>query len=179
MPHLHLSLQSGDDLILKRMKRRHSRKQVFELCESLKSFRPDLTFGADIIVGFPTETDKQFLNTVELVKKIDFSNVHVFPYSPKKGTPASRMPQVEEEKRKERASILRQTSKRILHRKLNKKIGKSATILFESFKNSYTNEYFRVKLTKLEGKTPPESGKILSVRLIKRQNESLLAEINQ
>ncbi len=179
MPHLHLSLQSGDDLILKRMKRRHSRKQVFELCESLKSFRPDLTFGADIIVGFPTETDKQFLNTVELVKKIDFSNVHVFPYSPKKGTPASRMPQVDEEKRKERASILRQTSKRILHRKLNKKIGKSATILFESFKNSYTNEYFRVKLTKLEGKTPPESGKILSVRLIKRQNESLLAEINQ
>ncbi|MFL2661032.1 MAG: tRNA (N(6)-L-threonylcarbamoyladenosine(37)-C(2))-methylthiotransferase MtaB [Alphaproteobacteria bacterium] len=179
MPHIHLSLQSGDDLILKRMKRRHSRKQVIELCRSLKSFRPELTFGADIIVGFPTETDKQFSNTLDLVETINFSNVHVFPYSPKKGTPASRMPQVDEEKRKERATILRQTSKRILHSHLNRKIGKSATILFESTKNSYTNEYFKVKLTKFKGKFPPESGEILNVKLLQRQNEALIAEIKQ
>ena len=179
MPHIHLSLQSGDDLILKRMKRRHSRKQVIELCRSLKTFRPELTFGADIIVGFPTETDKQFSNTIDLVKTIDFSNVHVFPYSPKKGTPASRMPQVEKEKRKKRASILRQTSEKILHSKLNKEIGKSATILFESFKNSYTNEYFKVKLTNFEGKIPPQSGKIFNVKLLQRQNDTLIAEIKK
>lgn len=179
MPHIHLSLQSGDDLILKRMKRRHSRSQVIELCEKLKSLRPELTFGADVIVGFPTETYKQFLNTIDLIKIIEFSNVHVFPYSPKKGTPASRMPQVDEEKRKERASVLRQTSKSILKRKLDKKIGKSATILFESIKNSYTNEYFKVRLKNFRGKILPKSGKILNVKLLQRYNELLIAEINQ
>ena len=134
LPHIHLSLQSGDDLILKRMKRRHNSDDVIKLCKELKSSRSVFTFGADVIVGFPTETDGNFFNTLNLIKACDFSNVHVFPYSPKDGTPASRMPQVDENVKKQRAEFLRKESKKILINKLNKEIGKSTTILFESFK---------------------------------------------
>jgi threonylcarbamoyladenosine tRNA methylthiotransferase MtaB len=107
MPHLHLSLQAGDDMILKRMKRRHSRDDVLRLCDRARSLRPDIVFGADIIAGFPTETDAMFENTYELVERCGLTWLHVFPYSARKGTPAARMPQVPGEVRRLRAERLR------------------------------------------------------------------------
>lgn len=108
MPHLHISLQAGDDMILKRMKRRHSRADVIEFCDKVRKLRPDMVFGADIIAGFPTETDDMFANTLALVKEANLQYLHVFPYSPREGTPAAKMPQVESSIRKERAKLLRQ-----------------------------------------------------------------------
>ena len=107
-PHFHLSIQSGDNLILKRMGRRHSREDVINLCHKIRALRPEATFGADFICGFPTETDDQFANTVKLVKEAGINKLHVFPYSERSGTPAALMPQVPVETRKERAKILRQ-----------------------------------------------------------------------
>lgn len=107
-PHFHFSVQSGDNLILKRMKRRHSREDVINLCQKLRQVRPQSTFGADFICGFPTETDEQFQNTVKLVQEAGINKLHVFPYSERPGTPAALMPQVPVEIRKQRALILRQ-----------------------------------------------------------------------
>ncbi len=178
LPHIHLSLQSGDDLILKRMKRRHNRNDVINLCKELKASRSEFTFGADVIVGFPTETDKHFLNTLNLIKSCNFSNVHVFPYSPRDGTPASRMPQVDENVKKRRADFLRKESKKILVNKLKEQIGKSTTILFESFKKSYTDGYFQVKvISPLNPKLHPKSGSLVSVNLISKQDNFLIAEL--
>jgi threonylcarbamoyladenosine tRNA methylthiotransferase MtaB len=108
MPHLHLSLQAGDDMILKRMKRRHSRAQSIALVHRLKSQRPELAIGADLIAGFPTETDEMFLNTLALVEEADLVFGHIFPYSPRQGTPAARMPQVPPAMAKDRALRLRE-----------------------------------------------------------------------
>ena len=94
MPHLHLSLQSGDDMILKRMKRRHSRADAIAFCAQVRRLRPDIAFGADIIAGFPTETEAMFARSLDLVDECDLTFLHVFPYSPRPGTPAARMPQV-------------------------------------------------------------------------------------
>ncbi len=94
MPHLHLSLQAGDDLILKRMKRRHSRADAIGFCAALRAARPDIVFGADFIVGFPTETEEMFARTLALVEQCGLTHLHVFPYSPRPGTPAALMPQV-------------------------------------------------------------------------------------
>ncbi len=107
MPHLHLSMQAGDDMVLKRMKRRHLRQDLFDVCKRARQLRPDMVFGADIIAGFPTETDEMFENTLNAVKECDVTFLHVFPYSPRKGTPAARMPQVDGVVRKKRAKILR------------------------------------------------------------------------
>ena len=107
-PHFHFSIQSGDNMVLKRMKRRHSREDVIRLTEELRQARPEATFGADFICGFPTETDEQFNNTVKLVHEAGINKLHVFPYSERPGTPAAKMPQVPVEIRKERARILRQ-----------------------------------------------------------------------
>ena len=176
LPHLHLSLQSGDNLILKRMKRRHNRNQVINLCKKVRSIRPEFTFGADVIVGFPTETENNFLQTLNLIKLCDFSNVHVFPYSSKEGTPASRMPQVCEKIKKERVKILRAESNKILYGQLNKVIGKSTSILFESLKKSYTDEFFKVKLIESD-KIMSRSGSLLNVKITSRQNDTLIAKI--
>ena len=175
LPHLHLSLQSGDNLILKRMKRRHNREEVIKLCNDLSSVRSDFTFGADIIVGFPTETNQMFKNTLELIETCEFTNVHIFPYSPKDGTPASKMPQIKEEEKKLRVEILRNKCKDILHQKLNKEIGKSSSILFESHKMSYSDGYFKVK-TK-ESKNSIKPGSIANVKIVSRQGDSLIAEL--
>ncbi len=94
MPHLHLSLQSGDDMILKRMKRRHSRQDAIDFCAQVRRLRPDIALGADIIAGFPTETEEMFARSLDLVEECDLTFLHVFPYSPRPGTPAARMPQV-------------------------------------------------------------------------------------
>ena len=107
MPHLHLSLQSGDDMILKRMKRRHLRDQSIAFCEDVRRLRPDIVFGADIIAGFPTETEAMFENSLSIVDACGLTHLHVFPYSPRKGTPAARMPQLERKLVKERAARLR------------------------------------------------------------------------
>ena len=107
MPHLHLSLQSGDNMILKRMKRRHSREHTIEFCDMLRAKRPDMVFGADIIAGFPTETDEMFENSMKIVDECGLTYLHVFPYSPRPGTPAAKMPAVEQSVVKRRAALLR------------------------------------------------------------------------
>lgn len=107
-PHFHLSVQAGDNLILKRMKRRHTREDVINLCNKIREFRPEATFGSDFICGFPTESDENFQNTVKLVEEAKITKLHVFPYSERQGTPAALMPQVPVEVRKERARILRE-----------------------------------------------------------------------
>ena len=175
LPHLHLSLQSGDNLILKRMKRRHNREEVIKLCHDLRLVRSDFTFGADIIVGFPTETNQMFKNTLELIETCEFTNVHIFPYSPKDGTPASKMPQIKEEEKKLRVEILRNKCKDILHQKLNKEIGKSSSILFESHKMSYSDGYFKVKT--MESKNSIKPGSMANVKIVSRQGDSLIAEL--
>ena len=175
LPHLHLSLQSGDNLILKRMKRRHNREEVIKLCHDLSLVRSDFTFGADIIVGFPTETNQMFKNTLELIETCEFTNVHIFPYSPKDGTPASKMPQIKEDEKKLRVEILRNKCKDILHQKLNKEIGKSSSILFESYKMSYSDGYFKVKT--MESKNSIKPGSIANVKIVSRQGDSLIAEL--
>ncbi len=107
-PHFHLSIQSGDNMVLKRMKRRHTREDVISLCHKIRAIRPEATFGADFICGFPTETDEQFQNTIKLVHDAGINKLHVFPYSERSGTPAALMPQVPVEIRRERARLLRQ-----------------------------------------------------------------------
>ena len=124
MPHLHLSMQSGDDLILKRMGRRHSFNQVLSACQKIKEKRPDFIFGGDFITGFPTETEEMFLNTVRFVKEADIKLLHVFPYSVRPDTPAAKMPMVEMQDRKKRAAFLRKIGDELLVDYLDKQIGK-------------------------------------------------------
>ncbi len=133
MPHLHFSLQSGDDLILKRMKRRHSCQDFIKLCQQLKQARPEFTFGADFITGFPTETDEMFRNTLTLAQECDLLWLHVFPYSPRQGTPSARIPdQIAVSLRKQRAKLLREQAQNRLSDHLMRQIGKEMTILMES-----------------------------------------------
>ena len=143
MPHIHLSVQSGDDLILKRMKRRHLRSDVIKLCEELKSKRPNITFGADFIIGFPTEKEENFKNTLALITRCKFSNVHFFPFSPKKGTPAERMPQVDIKKIKNRMTVARSHAVEVQKKLMQSSIGQKVNILFESMLQSYTDNFFK------------------------------------
>src|SRR5690606_16159819 len=131
MPHLHLSLQAGDNMILKRMKRRHSREDAIRFTERLRAARPEVAFGADIIAGFPTETEEMFENSLRLVDECDLTYLHVFPYSERKGTPAARMPQVDKAVRKERAARLRARGRERLDRFLDRRIGSIAHVLVE------------------------------------------------
>jgi threonylcarbamoyladenosine tRNA methylthiotransferase MtaB len=147
MPHLHLSLQSGDDLILKRMKRRHTRKDAIDFCTSLRRLRPDIIFGADIIAGFPTETAEMFASSLELVDECDLTFLHVFPYSPRPGTPASRMPQVAGEEIKNRASRLRAAGEAALRRRLNSEIGARRQVLIESATQGRTEHFLPVAIS--------------------------------
>ncbi len=152
MPHLHISLQSGDDIILKRMKRRHSKKEAIEFCNKAKKFRPNITFGADLIVGFPTENDKMFNNTLKMVSDCDLVYLHVFPYSIRNGTPASKMPQVPNEVKKIRSKILRNLGHQKLSSYLYTLVGKTKKILIEKNIEKYsigrTQEYANVKVNK-------------------------------
>jgi threonylcarbamoyladenosine tRNA methylthiotransferase MtaB len=131
MPHLHLSVQSGDDMILKRMKRRHARKDTIEFCETARRLRPDIAFGADFIAGFPTETDEMFENTVNLVREAGLSYLHVFPFSARKGTPAARMPQLDRRVVKARAMRLRATGLNAVDRRLKSLVGSQQDVLVE------------------------------------------------
>jgi threonylcarbamoyladenosine tRNA methylthiotransferase MtaB len=131
MPHLHLSLQSGDDLILKRMKRRHSRADAIAFCAAMRSARPDIALGADFIVGFPTETEEMFAQTLDVVEACGLAHLHVFPFSPRPGTPAARMPQLPGAVVKERAARLRAVGDAALARHLEAQRGKRLAVLTE------------------------------------------------
>jgi threonylcarbamoyladenosine tRNA methylthiotransferase MtaB len=146
MPHLHLSLQSGDDMILKRMKRRHGRDDAIRFCHETRALRPDIVFGADLIAGFPTETDAMFANTLDIVADCDLTFLHVFPFSPRKGTPASRMPQLPRPLIKERAARLRQAGQAALCHHLQRATGTIQPVLIETPEFGRTETFVPVKL---------------------------------
>ncbi|TYO62211.1 tRNA (N(6)-L-threonylcarbamoyladenosine(37)-C(2))-methylthiotransferase MtaB [Bradyrhizobium hipponense] len=146
MPHLHLSLQSGDDMILKRMKRRHSRSDAIAFCDQVRRLRPDVAFGADIIAGFPTETEEMFSRSLDLVEECGLTFLHVFPYSPRPGTPAARMPQVAGPEIKHRARRLRAAGEEALRQRLQAEIGARRDVLIESESQGRTEHYLPVAI---------------------------------
>jgi len=148
MPHLHLSLQHGDDLILKRMKRRHSRTDAIKFCKEARKVRPEITFGADIIAGFPTETDEHFENSVNLIEDCGLTWLHIFPYSPREGTPAARMPQVNGKQIKRRAAVLRDLGAKRIQSHLSSQLGKDHSILMENTYMGRTEQFTEVKFDK-------------------------------
>jgi len=156
MPHLHLSLQAGDDMILKRMKRRHSRADAIAFCEKVRKLRPDIVFGADFIAGFPTETEEMFENTMRLVEDCGLTWLHVFPYSPRPGTPAARMPQVDGGVRKERAARLRALGGAAEARTLASLVGREVAVLVEKDDLGRTEHFAEIRLG-----TPRTPGSIL------------------
>jgi threonylcarbamoyladenosine tRNA methylthiotransferase MtaB len=145
MPHLHISLQAGDDMILKRMKRRHLRHDAIMFTEKVRQLRPDMVFGADIIAGFPTETEAMFENTLALVKETHLLYLHVFPYSARSGTPAAKMPQVPLTVRKERAAILRHAGEENLRSFLQHKVGHHAQVLIEKEGFGHSEQFCDVR----------------------------------
>jgi threonylcarbamoyladenosine tRNA methylthiotransferase MtaB len=147
MPHLHLSLQSGDDLILKRMKRRHARADAVGFCTQVRRLRPDIAFGADIIAGFPTETDEMFARSQDLVEECGLTFLHVFPYSKRPGTPAARMPQVSGEKIRERARRLRAAGEAALQKRLASEKGAMRHVLIESATQGRTEHFLPVAIS--------------------------------
>jgi threonylcarbamoyladenosine tRNA methylthiotransferase MtaB len=151
MPHLHLSLQSGDDMILKRMKRRHTRSQAVAFCAQVRRLRPDIALGADIIAGFPTETEEMFARSQDLVDECDLTFLHVFPYSPRPGTPAARMPQVRGDTIRERARRLRVTGEAALQKRLASEVGRTRQVLIESATQGRTEHFLPVAIA---GETP-------------------------
>ena len=148
MPHLHVSLQAGDDMVLKRMKRRHLRHDIIAFCDKVRGLRPDIVFGADIIAGFPTETDAMFENSLRLVDEVGLTYLHVFPYSARPGTPAARMPQVPQPIRKERASKLREAGEQQVKKYLETQVGRELEIVIEQDgKSGHSEGFALVKLT--------------------------------
>ena len=178
MPHLHLSVQSGDDMILKRMKRRHNRKELLDLCSYIKMKRPSMTFGADIIVGFPTETHKHFENTYDLIKQCSFSNLHIFPFSPKIRTPANKMPQIERKTINNRAKQLRNLGSKLKIDFMKKKVGQTKAILFEGSNLSYTDDYFKVSIPSIKkNQIKKMNGNLIDVKFNSFDEKSLIAKI--
>jgi threonylcarbamoyladenosine tRNA methylthiotransferase MtaB len=151
MPHLHLSLQAGDDLVLKRMKRRHLRGDAIAFCAQVKRLRPDIVFGADIIAGFPTEDEAMFSRSLALVAECDLTLLHVFPYSARPGTPAARMPQVAAPLIRERAKRLREAGEAALRRRLEREVGAARSVLIESARIGRTEHFLPVRI---EGHAP-------------------------
>ncbi|MBI1237767.1 MAG: tRNA (N(6)-L-threonylcarbamoyladenosine(37)-C(2))-methylthiotransferase MtaB [Alphaproteobacteria bacterium] len=171
MPHVHLSLQAGDDMILKRMKRRHTRADAHRLVERLRARRPEIAFGADLIAGFPTETDEMAENTREMVDALGLAFVHVFPFSPRPGTPAARMPQLEGRTIKARAKRLRETAEDALARHLTRQIGRTLTLLVEQETSARAPDFSPVTLT-----APAAPGTLLAARITDALPRSLIAE---
>ncbi len=173
MPHVHLSLQSGDDIILKRMKRRHSRAQAIDLVDRLKTARPEIAIGADIIAGFPTEDDAMFANSLDIVAACDIVHGHIFPYSPKVGTPAARMPQVASAMIKARAKALRDRAAERRDAWLCAQIGSTKTILVEkSGRNGHAKDFALVALD-----TAQRPGAIINAQITAAQNDRLIGTI--
>ncbi len=172
MPYLHISLQAGDDMILKRMKRRHNRKQVLDFCAKARELRPDITFGSDIIAGFPTETDENFNNTLNLIKEAGIIFNHIFPYSARKGTPAAKMPQINNNIKKQRAKALREAGENELNKFLDTLIGTTQKIILEENNIGRCENFAVVKLENLE-KTL-KVGNIFDVRIVKKDDDFLV-----
>ena len=170
MPHLHLSLQHGDDLILKRMKRRHLRDDAIRFCETARKLRPDMTFGADIIAGFPTETEAHFKNSLKLVGDCDLTWLHVFPYSPRQGTPAARMPQVGGTDIKSRAALLRAAGTKQVTKHLAAQVGHTHAVLMENPHMGRTEQFSEVAF-----KTPQPVGKIVTAAITGHSDIQLTA----
>ena len=145
MPHLHLSLQSGDNMILKRMKRRHSREHTIEFCDMLRAKRPDMVFGADIIAGFPTETDEMFENSMKIVDECALTYLHVFPYSPRPGTPAAKMPAVDQSIVKRRAALLRTKGEARQSAFMASQMGATRDVLIETPSQGRTEHFALAK----------------------------------
>ena len=170
MPHLHLSLQAGDDIILKRMKRRHSRADAIAFCEQVRRLRPDVAFGGDIIAGFPTETEAMFSRSLDLVDECGLTQLHVFPFSPRPGTPAERMPQVAGDVVKDRARRLRQKGEAALRRHLDSEVGAQRRVLTERGGIGRTPQFTQVRLA-----APVEPGVMLDVAVAGHDGRQLLA----
>ena len=170
MPHLHLSLQAGDDLILKRMKRRHSRAQAIEFCNQVRKLRPDVAFGADIIAGFPTETETMFARSLDLVEECGLTQLHVFPFSPRPGTAAARMPQVDRDVVKKRARRLREKGEAALARYLDGQVGRRRSVLIERGGIGRTEQFTPVRLA-----APIEPGVIFELTIGGHDGRQLLA----
>jgi threonylcarbamoyladenosine tRNA methylthiotransferase MtaB len=170
MPHLHLSLQSGDDLILKRMKRRHSRADAIEFCQRVRKLRPDVAFGADMIAGFPTESEDMFARSLDLVDECGLTQLHVFPFSPRPGTPAARMAQLDRALVKERAARLREKGEAALARYLDTFIGSRRQVLTERGGIGRTEQFTAVRLS-----APVEPGVIFDLIIAGHDGRQLLA----
>jgi len=170
MPHLHLSLQAGDDMILKRMKRRHMRDDAIAFCQEAKRFRPEMTYGADIIAGFPTETEAMFENSLKLIEECGLTWLHVFPYSVRQGTPAARMPQVGGKHIKRRAAELRAAGAQQVQRHLWEQNGATHHILMESSRMGRTEQFTEVTLSSDQ----PE-GKIITAQITGISGQALTA----
>ncbi len=172
MPYLHISLQAGDDMILKRMKRRHLRADVLSLCQRLKAVRPEITFGADMIAGFPTETEEMFENGKSIISEVGISWLHVFPYSPREGTPAANMPPVNGKIIKARAKALREEGARILNAHLERRIGDEDKALFEADGTGRLSDFTRVKVD-----NPLEAGQFAWVQLTAHDGERMIGKL--
>ena len=170
MPHLHLSLQAGDDLVLKRMKRRHLRADAVAFCANVRRLRPEVVFGADIIAGFPTETEDMFARSLDLVAECDLVHLHVFPFSPRPGTPAARMPQVDRTVIKDRARRLRQRGDAALSAHLQAQVGARRRVLTESHAAGHTEQFSRVRFA-----MPVEAGRIIEVAITGHDGRELIA----
>ncbi|MEL7211121.1 MAG: tRNA (N(6)-L-threonylcarbamoyladenosine(37)-C(2))-methylthiotransferase MtaB [Pseudomonadota bacterium] len=171
MPHLHLSLQAGDDMILKRMKRRHLRDDAIRFCEDARKLRPDMTFGADIIAGFPTETEAMFVNSLKLVEECDLTWLHVFPYSAREGTPAAKIPPVDSNLIKDRAKRLRAAGKAQVAKHLRAQHGRTHHILMENARMGRTAQFTEVTFD-----TDQPESQIVTAKIIGNDGRQLLAE---
>ena len=167
LPHIHLSLQSGDNLILKRMKRRHLREDAIDLCDQLKQKRPEVSFGADLIVGFPTETEEMFQNTLDIIEECQLDWIHAFPFSPRPGTPAAKMPQNDNKLIKLRSKILRDVAKQRKIKHLENLVGKNIEVFVEKDNKGHSNQFAPIKLIEKEIK----SGQTITA-LIKSSDEN-------
>lgn len=174
MPHFHLSIQAGDDLILKRMKRRHLRDDVVRLAARLRELRPDIALGADIIAGFPTETEEMFDRSLDIVDDCGLTHLHVFPYSSRPGTPAARMPQLSGDVVKERAGRLRAKGKAAMAAFLASRIGRTAQVLVEQDDAGHCEHYLPVRLGTAR---PP--GAVVAARIAALDGETLIGEVQQ
>ena len=176
MPHFHLSLQSGNNLILKRMKRRHNREQTIDFCKKVRSLRSDVVFGADIIAGFPTETDSMFQDSLSMISECNLTHLHIFPYSIRKNTPAARMPQIPKDIIKKRARILRNEGKEQMQKYLKKQIGTSAIMLVEYVKENFSygkSQHF----TKIKLSNSIKEGEIVKCKITDFNSDILSAQI--
>lgn len=175
MPHLHLSLQSGDNMILKRMKRRHLREDSLQFCQNLKAKRPEMAFGADLIAGFPTETEEMFENTRRLIADCGLTFLHIFPFSPREGTPAARMPQLPRAVVKQRAAILRREADSAAQSRLQAMVGSRQTLLMEHGGGGRCENYTAAVVKAANG-AEFAAGALVPCRIIAHNGEKLIAE---